>query len=127
MTGHKKIVGLWRDSATNPDATETPPAQDAAAETASADETGESRAESSMEREWLDMASLDESDAAGAVDETPAVPAPRDRMAPALLILPPIGRTGFEPFVARDSLAPAPALAGWSQRTATRPTHPTLL
>src|SRR3546814_1550760 len=96
MTGHKKIVGLGRDSATNPDATETPPAQDAAAETASADETGESRAEPSMEREWLDMASLDESDAAGAVDETPAVPAPRDRMAPALLILLAIGWTGLD-------------------------------
>src|SRR3546814_17814254 len=58
-----------------------------------------------------DLASLDESDAAGAVDETPAVPAPRDRMAPALLILLAIGWTGFALFVATDGFARAPALA----------------
>src|SRR3546814_4587823 len=68
-----------------------------------------------MEREWLDMASLDESDAAGAVDETPAVPAPRDRMAPALLILLAIGWTGFALFVATDGFARAPALADRSE------------
>src|SRR3546814_2808490 len=72
-----------------------------------------------MEREWLDMASLDESDAAGAVDETPAVPAPRDRMAPALLILLAIGWTGFALFVATDGFARAPALADWPALIAT--------
>src|SRR3546814_20316552 len=64
-----------------------------------------------MEREWLDMASLDESDAPGAVDETPAVPAPRDRMDPALLLLLAIGRTGFPMFVATAGFARAPAAA----------------
>src|SRR3546814_17314566 len=72
-----------------------------------------------MEREWLDMASLDESDTAGAVDETPAVPAPRDRMAPALLILLAIGWTGSALFVATDGFPPAPALSAWPALLAT--------
>src|SRR3546814_14279124 len=80
-----------------------------------------------MEREWLDMASLDEGDAAGAVDETPAVPAPRDRMAPALLILLAIGWTGFALFVATDGFARAPALAAWPALIATIAMPPTLL
>src|SRR3546814_8858951 len=82
MTGHKKIVGLWRDSATSSDATETPAAEAATAEPMGADEAGESRAEPSTEREWLDMSALAESDEA---DEAPADTPWRDRTGPTLL------------------------------------------
>src|SRR3546814_4042809 len=82
MTGHKKIVGLWRDSATSSDATETPAAEAATAEPMGADEAGESRAEPSTEREWLDMSAVAESDEA---DEAPADTPWRDRPGPTLM------------------------------------------
>src|SRR3546814_19521151 len=89
MTGHKKIVGLWRDSATSSDATETPAAEAATAEPMGADEAGESRAEPSTEREWLALSALADSDAAA---EAPADTPCRARPGPPLPGLPATAR-----------------------------------
>src|SRR3546814_19472363 len=51
--------------------------------------------------------------------QPPAVPAPRDRMAPALLILLAIGWPGFALVVATDGFARAPAPADWPALIAT--------
>src|SRR3546814_10222748 len=118
MTGHKKIVGLWRDSATSSDATETPAAEAATAEPMGADEAGESRAEPSTEREWLDMSALAESDEA---DEAPADTPWRDRTGPTLLGLLATGWTLFAALAATDGFAHNPALADWPALTAPIP------
>ena len=53
MTGEKKIVGLWRESAANPE-NDTPAQTDApASETAPALKT-----DAPVEREWLDSSAL---------------------------------------------------------------------
>src|SRR3546814_11762877 len=74
MTGHKKIVGLWRDSAANQEADCAAPAEAVAPETLAAPEVA-----APAERDWLDMSSLNE-----AADADVAVPAWRDRPPPAL-------------------------------------------
>lgn len=114
MTGEKKIVGLWRDSAANPDANSAAPVDAAAPETVRAPE-GEARAE----RDWLDMSPLTD---AGEMDEEQDKRGPsasRDRAAPALLILLAIGWTGFALAVATGGFARSPALADWPALIAT--------
>lgn len=115
MTGDKKIVGLWRDSAANQEADSTVPAEAAAPETALAPET-----EAPAERDWLDMSSLTDAGEVDASDETlPASSAWRDRIAPALLILLAVGWTGFALAVATGNFARSPALADWPALVAT--------
>lgn len=111
MTGEKKIVGLWRDSAANPEADSAATVETAAAETARAPDT-----EAPAERDWLDMSSLAEAEP----DDGAAQPsASRDRIAPALLILLAIGWTGFALAVATEGFARNPALADWPALVAT--------
>src|SRR3546814_18584860 len=85
MTGHKKIVGLWRDSAANQEADCAAPAEAVATETFAAPEVA-----APAERDWPHMSSLN-----GAGDAHVAVPAWRDRTLPALLVLPSIGWTSL--------------------------------
>lgn len=112
MTGEKKIVGLWRNSAANPEADSAEPAEVTASEPALSPEI-----EAPTERNWLDMSSLDD---AGDIDEAPrAAPAWRERGAPALLILLAIGWTGFALSVATGGFARSPALSAWPSLVAT--------
>jgi hypothetical protein len=112
MTGEKKIVGLWRDSAANQEADSAAPAEATAPETVAAPETA-----APAERDWLDMSPLDDAEA---VDEVPLAPSAwRERGAPALLILLAIGWTIFALAVATDGLARGPALADWPTLIAT--------
>lgn len=112
MTGEKKIVGLWRDSATNQEADSAAPAEAAAPETMVAPE-----AAAPAERDWLDMSSL--SDTETIEDVSPAPSAWRERAAPALLTLLAVGWTGFALAVATDGLTRGPALADWPALVAT--------
>ncbi|GEM_PF-881932 len=115
MTGDKKIVGLWRDSATIQEADTAASADAAPPETARAPE-----AEAPAERDWLDMSSLtDAPDADGIADDSVTSSAWRDRVAPVLLILLGIGWTGFALAVATDGLTRGPALNDWSALIAT--------
>lgn len=112
MTGEKKIVGLWRDSATNQEADNAEPAEAVAPETALAPDT-----ETPTERNWLDMSPLAD---AGDLDDAPhAASAWRERVAPTLLILLAIGWTGFALSVATGGFARLPALAAWPTLVAT--------
>ncbi|KTE17620.1 hypothetical protein [Sphingopyxis sp. H115] len=112
MTGDKKIVGLWRDSAANPETDSAAPNDVAAAETVRAPE-----AEAPAERDWLDMSSLTEAEPNE--DSAHRSPAWRDRIAPPLLLLLAIGWTGFAFFVATGGFARSPALADWPTLVAT--------
>ncbi len=112
MTGEKKIVGLWRDSATSQEADSAAPAEVAAPETMVTPE-----AAAPAERDWLDMSSLSETETIDGAQ--PARPAWREGAAPALLILLAIGWTGFALAVATDGLARSPALADWPTLVAT--------
>lgn len=115
MTGDKKIVGLWRDSAAIQEADTAAPADAAPPETARPPE-----AEAPAERDWLDMSSLtDAPDADGIADDSVTSSAWRDRVAPVLLILLGIGWTGFAIAVATDGLTRGPALNDWSALIAT--------
>jgi hypothetical protein len=112
MTGEKKIVGLWRDSAANPEADSAVPADAVAAESALAPE-----AEALPERDWLDMSSLTD---AGESSEAVAEPSAwRDRAAPVLLVLLALGWTGFALAVATRGFTGSPALADWPALVAT--------
>jgi hypothetical protein len=115
MTGDKKIVGLWRDSAANQEADNAAAGETAPPETALAPE-----AEAPIERDWLDMSSLtDADDGLREADETSVPSAWRDRIAPALLVLLGIGWTGFALAVATGNFARGPALADWPALVAT--------
>lgn len=112
MTGEKKIVGLWRDSAANPEADSAASADAVAAESALAPEE-----ETLLERDWLDMSSLTD---AGESSEAVAEPSAwRDRAAPVLLVLLALGWTGFALAVATRGFASSPALADWPTLVAT--------
>ncbi|KQZ71715.1 hypothetical protein ASE06_20215 [Sphingopyxis sp. Root214] len=112
MTGEKKIVGLWRNSATNQEADSAEPAEVTAPEATSVPDS-----EAPTERNWLDMSSLDDAED---IDEAPrAAPAWRERGAPALLILLAIGWTGFALSVATGGFARSPALSAWPTLVAT--------
>ncbi|MFN7028112.1 MAG: hypothetical protein ACK4PC_01960 [Sphingopyxis sp.] len=108
MTGDKKIVGLWRDSAKIQEADSAAQADAAPPETAAAPE-----AAAPVEREWLDMSPLNAAEDVGeyADEAGQQASAWRDRLAPALLILLCIGWTGFALSVATDSFMRSPALA----------------
>lgn len=112
MTGQKKIVGLWRDSAANQEADSAAPAEAAAPETMVTPE-----AAAPAEREWLDMSSL--SDTETIEDVPPAPSAWRERAVPTLLALLAIGWTGFALAVATDGFSRGPALADWPALVAT--------
>lgn len=112
MTGEKKIVGLWRNSAASPEVDGAAPADAAAPETTAAPDV-----EAPADRDWLDMSSLTGTDDA---DDLPgAPPSWRERAAPALLLLLAIGWTGFALAVATDGFAQGPALATWPTLIAT--------
>ena len=108
MTGDKKIVGLWRDSAKIQEADNAAQANAAPPETAAALE-----AAAPVEREWLDMSPLNAAEDVGdySDDEGRRASAWRDRLAPALLILLAIGWTGFALSVSTDRFARIPTLA----------------
>lgn len=112
MTGEKKIVGLWRNSATNQEANSAEPAEVVAPETAPAPEV-----EAPTERNWLDMSSL--TDAGDSDDALHAAPAWQDRGLPTLLILLALGWTAFALSVATDGFSRSPALAAWPATLAT--------
>ena len=116
MTGDKKIVGLWRDSAKILEADSAAQADAAPPETAPAPE-----AAAPVEREWLDMSPLNAADDVGdyADEERQQASAWRDRVAPAMLVLLGIGWTGFALAVATDGFARSPALADWPTLVAT--------
>jgi len=116
MTGDKKIVGLWRDSAKIQEADGAAQADAAPPETMVAPE-----AAAPVEREWLDMSPLTAAEDAGeyADDEARQASAWRDRVAPVLLVLLGIGWTGFALSVATDSFARSPALSDWPTLIAT--------
>jgi hypothetical protein len=102
MTGDKKIVGLWRDSAANPE-TEAGRVSDAPTpEAARSVET-----EPASDRDWLDMSPLLAQDDAA---DTPPVSAWRDRVIPALLVLAALGWTVFALSVATAGFARNPAI-----------------
>ena len=112
MTGEKKIVGLWRDSAANLETDGAAPAEAVAAETVLAPE-----AEAPAERDWLEMPPLAE---AAESDEAVGGPSAwRDRAAPALLVVLAIGWTGFALAIATGGFAYRPALPEWPGLTAT--------
>lgn len=111
MTGDKKIVGLWRNSATNQEADSAQPTEVTAADAAPAPEI-----EAPTERNWLDMSSLTNAED----NETPLPPSAwHERIAPTVLILLALGWTGFALTVATDGFSRAPALAAWPATLAT--------
>lgn len=103
MTGEKKIVGLWRDSAANPETGAEAPEQAAAPEALAAPET-----EAPPERDWLDMSSLTEMEHAEEEDAGGAPSRWRDRVVPALLVVLGLGWTIFALSTATDGFAAAP-------------------
>jgi len=112
MTGQKKIVGLWRDSAANQEADSAAPAEAAAPETMVTPE-----AAAPAERDWLDMSSLSDTET---IEDVPPVPSAwRERAVPTLLVVLAIGWTGFALTVATDGLSRGPALADWPTLVAT--------
>jgi hypothetical protein len=111
MTGDKKIVGLWRETAANPE-TETPATEPVAVDAA----PPETEAPARVERDWLDRAALaDEIEP----EEISGPSVWRDRIAPALLILLGLGWTGFAAAMATDRFARAPAMTEWPGLIAT--------
>lgn len=111
MTGEKKIVGLWRDSAAIQAADSAAPAEVTAPETTLAPDI-----EAPAERDWLDMSSLDPAE----IDEaSPTASTASQRVAPALFLLLAIGWTGFALTVATDGFARGPALTDWPALIAT--------
>ncbi len=111
MTGEKKIVGLWRDSAANQEADSAAPVEAAAPDTAP-------EAEAAIDHDWLDSMALDDTDEAMAEDGAPSVWW-RDRGIAALLILLALGWAGFALGVVTDGFAQNPALADWPTHVAT--------
>ena len=111
MTGEKKIVGLWRESAANPE-NDTPAQTDApTSEAAPALE-----AEVPVEREWLDMTPLATDD-----DDMPDPQsgAWRDRLLPTLLVIIGLGWCLFALFTATKGFARPVALDQWPALVAT--------
>ncbi len=120
MTGEKKIVGLWRNSATNQEADSAAPTDVAAPETAHAPDI-----EAPADRDWLDMSSLS---GAEEIDDAPqAPPTWRERVLPASLILLAIGWTGFALSAATGGFTRSPAFAEWPNVVATLAMPLTLL
>ncbi|WP_188236428.1 hypothetical protein [Sphingopyxis sp. LK2115] len=113
MTGEKKIVGLWRDSAAKPEADSA-----ASVETAAPGGAPAADADTAGDREWLDMTPFDDAtDAVTAGDGMPS--AWRERGVPTLLLLIALGWTAFALGIATDGFAQTPALADWPGLVAT--------
>lgn len=116
MTGEKKIVGLWRDSAAKPEAED---ASDAARANLAAPEAApEAEAAAPPERDWLDMSALAETEEPDFAGDSPAR-GMRDRLAPTALILCGIGWTGFALFAATQGFARPPVYTDWPALMAT--------
>lgn len=115
MTGEKKIVGLWRDSAAKP---ETEDARDVAPAEVAAPEPAPQPDVAQPERDWLDMSALTETEEDAVVAEG-ASRGIRDRLAPTALILLGLGWTMFAAFAATDGFVRVPALANWASLVAT--------
>jgi len=111
MTGDKKIVGLWRDSAKIQETDSAAAPEAAPVETERAAEV-----ETPLDRDWLDMSPLNDADD---TDDASQPSAWRDRIAPALLILLGVGWTGFTLAIATDRFARSPALSDWPTLIAT--------
>lgn len=103
MTGEKKIVGLWRDSAANQEADSAAPVEAAAPDTAP-------QAEAAIDHDWLDSMALDDADDAFAERIAPAW---LDRGGAALLIFLALGWTGFALSAATNGFVQRIALAEW--------------
>jgi hypothetical protein len=114
MTGEKKIVGLWRDSAANQETDSKAAEQAPAPETVAAPE-----AEAPPERDWLDMSSLTDTENAGEDDTAGDRSRWRGRIAPSLLLLLGAGWTAFALYTATNGFASAPATADWPVLIAT--------
>ena len=102
MTGDKKIVGLWRDSAKIQETDSAAAPEAAPVETARAAEV-----ETPLDRDWLDMSPLNDADDTDDASQPSAWP---DRIAPALLILLGVGWTGFTLAIATDRFARSPGV-----------------
>ncbi|MFZ5726391.1 MAG: hypothetical protein ACOY4C_08250 [Pseudomonadota bacterium] len=113
MTGEKKIVGLWRDSAAKPEADST-----ASVEAAAPDGVPAADADTAGDREWLDMTPFDDATEAIAAEDVPPS-AWRERGVPTLLVLLALGWTAFALGIATDGFAQTPALADWPGLVAT--------
>lgn len=113
MTGDKKIVGLWRESATIRDADGAEPA----AASNAAPEVEAALPEPPPERDWLDLSALSDDTESDEVTANPS--AWRDRVAPALLILLGIGWTAFAAAAATDRFARSPGIDQWPGLIAT--------
>ncbi|WP_422061219.1 hypothetical protein [Sphingopyxis sp.] len=107
MTGEKKIVGLWRDSAANQEAEGEARAEAAVSEAASRPE-----AEVPAERDWLDMTPLADLDDGWTADAQPKA-VWRDRLVPSLLVLLAISWMAFSFGIATEGFARGPALGEW--------------
>lgn len=104
MTGEKKIVGLWRDSAANQETDGKGPEQAAAPEAAPVPETAPA-----AERDWLDMSPLAEAENADDAGDAPVHSSPwRDRRAPALLVVLGASWAMFALYSATGGFASAP-------------------
>lgn len=120
MTGDKKIVGLWRDSATNQETDSAGTAAAAPPETVPAPESAAPGSEAPVGRDWLDMSPLTDAEDADAIaDDANGRRQARDRIAPALLVLLAIGWAGFALTIATDGFARSPALTEWPALVAT--------
>lgn len=120
MTGDKKIVGLWRNSATNGDKDgqmAEPEAATAAPVEPPADAEGPAGVAVRPERDWLDTGALAD---AGEADDDMAAPSPfRDRFAPALVGLLAVGWTIFALAAGTSGFARALAMTEWAGLIAT--------
>jgi hypothetical protein len=107
MTGEKKIVGLWRDSAASQEAEGEVRAEAAPDETGAPPET-----EAAAERDWLGAATLP--DAHEDWTETRAAATPgRGRAASTLLAALALGWTGFSVAMATEGFKTTPELGEW--------------
>ena len=112
MTGQKKIVGLWRDSATGQERGKQAPLESAASARPSALEGGHA-----VERDWLDMSALAEAEESYEVED----PAPlwSERIFPALLLVAAVAWIGFAAFVASEGFVRPPRMGDWPATLAT--------
>jgi len=109
MTGEKKIVGLWRDSAAKPETETEAEALAAAPEVVSPPE-----AAATAERDWLDTSSLTYAPQDWSAEEFESAQSPwRDRIAPILLVLLALGWTAFAMAMATTQFTRSPAPSEW--------------
>ena len=122
MTREKKIVGLWRETATKSetsgDAVDDAATNQAlpAAGTPMPESLPEPVAEESVERDWLDMSALETAEGEDTEADTSGGSA---RIVPVLLLLAAAAWTGFAFYVATGGFARAPTLGEWPPLVAT--------